>query len=230
MTRPSSLPPDDAKAARVRQMFDSIAPRYDLVNRVMTFGLDVAWRKKAVASLDLVAGDVAVDVACGTGDLCRELQRSGAQTVGIDYSFGMLANAHTEAPLIQADGLALPLRDGVARAITCGFALRNVISIEGLFTEFARVISVGGRVAILEVAQPSSPVVKAGHRLYFHKVVPWVGGLLSDKHAYRYLPESTAYLPSTPELLEMLRSAGFTAVRSEPLGLGAAQLITARRA
>lgn len=229
MTRGSALPPDDAKSARVQQMFDSIAPRYDLVNRVMTFGMDVGWRKKAVASLDLSPGDLVIDIACGTGDLCREVEKSHARAVGVDYSFGMLAKARTMSPLIQADGLRLPLKDGVARGITCGFALRNVTSIETLFEEFARVSSKDARLAILEVAEPSSKVVKRGHHLYFHKVVPWVGGLLSDKAAYRYLPESTAYLPSTPELLEMLRRAGFVRARAEMLGFGAAQLITARR-
>lgn len=229
MTRPSALPPEDAKSARVQEMFDSIAPRYDLVNRVMTFGMDVAWRKKAVASLELATGDIALDVACGTGDLCRELQKTGALTFGVDYSFGMLSNARTTAPLVQADGLMLPAKDGAVDALTCGFALRNVTSIDSLFTEFARVTRSGGRIALLEVAEPASPVVKAGHRVYFHKVVPWVGGLLSDKDAYRYLPESTTYLPPTPELLEMLRRAGFTSARSKVLGLGAAQLITARR-
>ena len=229
MTRGSALPPDEQKAAKVQQMFDSIAPRYDLVNRIMTFGMDVGWRKKAVKSLGLSRGDLAIDVACGTGDLCRELAKVDALPVGVDYSFGMLASARTESPLVQADGLQLPLKAGAAKGITCGFALRNVTSIPALFEEFARVSAAGAGLAILEVAEPSSKLVRTGHHVYFHKVVPWVGGLLSDKDAYRYLPESTAYLPSTPELLEMLRGAGFRRARAEMLGLGAAQLITARR-
>jgi demethylmenaquinone methyltransferase/2-methoxy-6-polyprenyl-1,4-benzoquinol methylase len=217
------------KSAKVQQMFDSIAPRYDLVNRIMTFGMDIGWRKKAVRSLELSEGDLVLDVACGTGDLCRELMKTGARAVGVDYSFGMLASARTESALIQADGLKLPFRSAAAKGVTCGFALRNVTSIDALFEEFARVSAPEARLAILEVAEPSSKVVRAGHHVYFHKVVPWVGGLLSDKDAYRYLPESTAYLPETPDLLEMLRRAGFHRVRAEMLGLGAAQLITARR-
>lgn len=229
MTRSSALPSDDSKSARVQEMFDTIAPRYDLVNRVMTFGMDIGWRRKAVASLGVGRGDVVLDVACGTGDLCREISKAGAIAVGLDYSYGMLANARTESALVQADGLKLPVKDGLALGLTCGFALRNVTSIERLFAEFARVMAPGAGLAILEVAEPSSKLVRSGHRFYFHKVVPWVGGLLSDKGAYRYLPESTAYLPSTPELLEMLRRAGFHKARAQMLGLGAAQLITARR-
>lgn len=224
------LPPQEEKARAVRDMFDKIAPRYDVVNRVMTFGLDIAWRKKAVRTLRLGPSSVVADVACGTGDFCREVERAGGVAIGIDYSFGMLASARTDAPLVQADGLALPLPDSSVHAVTCGFALRNVVDIPKLFGEFGRVLRPGGRVAILEVSAPRSRVLRAGHHIYFHKVVPVVGGLLSDRDAYRYLPESTEYLPPTETLLDMMVAAGFTGVDAEPLGLGAAQLLTGARA
>ena len=99
---PEHLPQGDAKAKAVRAMFDAIAPRYDLVNRIMTFRMDVGWRRKAIRSLGLAAGTVVLDLACGTGDLCRELERAGQRTIGADLSFGMLAAARTSAPLVHA--------------------------------------------------------------------------------------------------------------------------------
>ena len=223
------LPAGEDKAKAVRSMFDSIAPRYDLVNRIMTFGMDVGWRRRAVAGLRLEPGAVVIDVACGTGDFCREVQRAGGVAFGLDMSLGMLQKARTSAPLAQADGLRMPLRDGLADAVTCGFALRNVIDIPSLFAEFARVLKPGGRIAVIEVAEPKGKLLRSGHHFYFHKVVPMIGGLLSDRDAYSYLPRSTAYLPPTPELLTMLGRVGFDEARMEPLGLGAAQLLTGVR-
>jgi demethylmenaquinone methyltransferase/2-methoxy-6-polyprenyl-1,4-benzoquinol methylase len=223
------LPSGKEKERAVRQMFDAIAPRYDLVNRVMTFGMDRAWRRRTVASLHLSPGGVVADVACGTGDLCREIQAAGGIAIGFDVSHGMLDKARTTAPLVQGDGLHLPLRSGELAGVTCGFALRNVVDIGKLFVELARVLRPGARVALLEVAEPGSGVVRLGHRFYFHKVVPLIGGLLSDRAAYRYLPRSTAYLPPPAELLSMLTIAGFEEPSRERLGLGAAQLISATR-
>jgi len=210
-------------------MFDAIAPRYDLVNRVMTFGLDIAWRRKAVRALAVGRNDVVADLACGTGDLCREIGSVGGIAIGFDVSFGMLKEARTGAPLVQADALRLPLRDASMDGATCGFALRNVVDIGSLFAEIARVVRPGKRIALLEVAQPASRVLRTGHHLYFDKIVPVIGGLISDRDAYRYLPQSTAYLPPTAQLIQMLREAGFDEVSAEPLGMGAAQLLTARR-
>ncbi len=211
-------------------MFDSIAHRYDLVNRVMTLGMDVGWRRKAVRSLALARDSLVVDVACGTGDFCRELEAAGYRAVGVDFSAGMLGKARTRAPLVQGDALRLPFRDSAAAGITCGFALRNVLDVSTLFSELARILASGGRAALLETAEPRSAVLKAGHRFYFHRAVPLIGGLLSDRDAYSYLPRSTAYLPPTPRLLELLGQAGFRDGAVRPLGLGAAQLITATRA
>lgn len=210
-------------------MFDAIAPRYDLVNRVMTFGMDVGWRKQAVRRLGLPAGSLVLDVACGTGDFCRELCKARFRAVGFDMSEGMLKRAKTRAPLVLADALQLPVSDASTDGITCGFALRNVEDLGRLFTEFARVLKPHGRVGLLEVAEPESRLLNAGHRFYFRHVVPLIGGMLSDGDAYRYLPKSTQYLPPTGEMLSMLESAGFGSVERRALALGAAQLITATR-
>lgn len=210
-------------------MFDRIAPRYDALNRLMTFGMDTGWRRRAVAGLALPPSSLVLDIACGTGDFCRELVRTGLVPVGIDSSWGMLVAGRRVAPLVQADALALPVSSGAVGGVTCGFALRNVVELPRLFAEFARVLRPGGRMALLEVAEPTSPLVRAGHALYFRRVVPLVGGLLSDRTAYRYLPKSTAYLPPLEDLLALVGAAGFTEVRSIPLGLGAVRITTGTR-
>ena len=225
----SPLPVGEEKVRRVRSMFDAIAPRYDLLNRLMTFGLDRGWRRAAVKGLGLPPGSSVLDVACGTGDFCRELAAGGLRASGFDNSGGMLERARTDVPLVQADALALPVAHGVADGVTCGFALRNVADLERLFSEFSRVLRPGGRIALLEVAEPPPGVVRVFHHLYFHRVVPLIGGLLSDKDAYRYLPRSTAYLPPGPELLSMLGRAGFGDCGIRLVGLGAAQIITGSR-
>lgn len=224
------LPTGTEKARLVRDMFDRIAPRYDLVNRVMTFGMDVAWRRRAVRDMELPPGSTVLDVACGTGDLCCELAAQGQRAFGFDISWGMLDAARDCGPLVQADGLALPVRTAAADGVTCGFALRNVVDLPLLLAEFARVLRAGGRLAVLEVAEPSSALARAGHDLYFRRAVPLIGRLLSDRDAYSYLPRSTEYLPAEAELAAMLKDAGFTNVERVALAMGAAQLITATRA
>lgn len=223
------LPQGADKERAVREMFDKISGRYDLVNRVMTFGMDVRWRRYGVSELRLSPGSLIADVACGTGDFCREIESRSGRAVGLDMSLGMLQSAHTDSPLVQADGLRLPLRDGSVDGVTCGFALRNVLDIDRLLKEFARVTRSGGRAVILEVAEPRSKALRAGHTLYFRKLVPLVGGLLSDREAYSYLPRSTEYLPPTPQLVAMLEGSGFTDVSVKTFALGAAQLLSATR-
>ena len=226
---PEGLPDPTEKARVVRGMFDRISGRYDLVNRVMTFGMDVGWRRRTVGELRLPGGGLVVDLACGTGDLCDELLAGGYRAVGFDFSHGMLSNAHTPAPVVEADVLALPLADGGADGATCGFALRNVTDVGRLFAETARVLRTGGRVAFLETAEPDGRLLRAGHALYFRRIVPLIGGALSDGEAYRYLPRSTAYLPEPGRLRSMLGDAGFVEVERIALGGGAAQLLVGTR-
>ncbi|MFN2504037.1 MAG: ubiquinone/menaquinone biosynthesis methyltransferase [Acidimicrobiales bacterium] len=225
----SALPEGEAKVQAVESMFDRIAPRYDLLNRLLTFGMDVGWRRQTVASLGLPRESVVLDIACGTGDLCRELTDQGYRAVGVDRSAGMLAAARTDSPLVRGDGLRLPMADASVDGIVCGFALRNFLSLGPFFAECARALRPGGRVALLEVAEPAHPVLRFGHSVYFGRVVPLVGGLLSDGAAYRYLPKSVAYLPAEPELMAMLSGAGFPNACRTPMSLGISQLLTGTR-
>ena len=201
------LPQGEDKARIVRGLFDTIAPRYDVVNRLMTFGMDIGWRRRTV----------------------RELQGAGYRAVGLDFAFGMLRQAKTDAPLVQADALRLPFRDASADGVTCGFALRNVVSLPQLFAELARVVRPGGAIALLDASRPDNRVLRAGHALYFEKVVPFIGGALSDRAAYGYLPRSMAYLPSTDEMVGMLRAVGFPSIRRLQLSGGVTQLFVGTR-
>ena len=225
----ADLPTGAEKTALVRSMFDTIAPRYDLVNRMMTLGLDVRWRKQSARALGLPAGARVLDLACGTGDFLQILSAAGLAPFGIDLSWGMLQANRTGLPLAQADGSALPLTTASVDGITCGYALRNFTELGTVFEEFGRVVRPGGRISLLEVAEPDHGPLLVGHRIWFRRVVPVIGGLVSDRAAYRYLPRSTAYLPATTELRSMLTAAGFSSVNRRPLSGGLSQLITATR-
>lgn len=223
------LPTGAAKVTAVRGMFDAIAPRYDLVNRIMTFRLDVRWRRRAVAELGLPAASRVIDLASGTGDLCLDLRRADLHPLSFDLSFGMLAADRSSAPRTQADVLRLPLADASVDGATCGFALRNLLDLPTFFGELARVVRPGGRIALLDVGVPRNRLVRAGHSIYFGRIVPRIGGLLSDSAAYRYLPKSVAYLPDAPVLLDTLRRAGFSDATHRTFSGGITQLLVATR-
>ena len=224
---PDHLPQGQEKVRAVRSMFDTIAPRYDLVNRIMTFRLDTRWRRRTVREMGLPTGSVVIDLACGTGDFCRDLEKAGLASIGFDISAGMLHAARTEAPLVHADILTLPLPDASADGATCGFALRNLVELPAFFDELARVVRPGGRIGLLDVAEPENRILRWGHGFYFGKVVPKIGGMISDRDAYEYLPKSVAYLPEPEVMLADLQAVGFNDVRRQLLAPGAAQLITA---
>lgn len=226
------LPAAPDKAAVVEAMFDRIAPRYDLLNRLLTFRLDQRWRRLALRLAAVGSQDVVVDVGCGTGDMCVLAAATGARVIGVDFAAGMLAGARRRAvpaALVRADGTAVPLRTGSATVVTSAFVLRNVVSIPALLDEAARLLAPGGRLALIEVDAPRSALLRIGHAVYFRRVVPAIGGLISDRDAYRYLPDSAAYLPDEPRLRGMMTAAGFTRVAKHRLGAGAAQLLLARR-
>jgi len=226
------LPVGAAKRAQVRAMFDRIAPRYDALNRLLTGGLDRRWRRAALAAVEVGPADTVLDLACGTGDLIELAAARGARVLGVDMALGMLRVARRRkvaGGLAQGDAAGLPLADSWASVLCCGFALRNFVSLEPVLREMARVLAPGGRLVLLEVDQPRRRWVRAGHELWFERMVPWLGGLLSDRAAYSYLPRSMAYLPAAPELRARLEEAGFERVQRRSLLFGAAQLLTAVR-
>jgi demethylmenaquinone methyltransferase/2-methoxy-6-polyprenyl-1,4-benzoquinol methylase len=211
-------------------MFDVIAPRYDLINRLMTLGLDQSWRRATVDALALPVGALVLDLACGTGDLSRLATKEGYRVIGADLSAGMLAANRTGRPLLEADVSALPFADGTFDGVVCGYALRNFTDLAQALTETARVLRPGGRLAVLEVDAPASRALRAGYDIWFHKVVPVLGAALSDRDAYRYLPRSVAYLPAAPVLRRMLSEAGYSTIGIRPLAGGLSQLLMATRA
>ncbi len=226
------LPPLEEKGARVRAMFDRIAPRYDRMNHLLTLGLDQRWRRTALELIGVGRGDRLIDLACGTGDFAELAAARGAQVVGVDFALEMLRESHRRgirAEFLQADGEALPLPDGWATAATSGFALRNFVRLSAIFEELARVLEPGGRVAFVEVDRPHAKFVRTAHGIYFDRVVPFIGGLLCDRAAYAYLPKSTVYLPPTPELLALLEDAGFEQTQHRSMLLGAIQIVSGIR-
>ena len=222
---------DPARAAYVRELFDRIAPRYDLLNRVMTGGRDRRWRAITVAETRLPRGGTALDVATGTGDLALALARvagPGGCVVGIDFAEAMLEVARRKAhqrgvtvDFRHADALDLPFPTASFDAVTIGFGLRNVSDIPRALAEMARVLRPGGRLACLEVTKPRVPLLAAGFYTYFDHVVPLLGAVLSpSREAYTYLPCSLRPFPDAPHLRHMMLEAGFRRVHLRLLNFG----------
>jgi demethylmenaquinone methyltransferase/2-methoxy-6-polyprenyl-1,4-benzoquinol methylase len=211
-------------------MFDRIAPVYDAMNRVMTAGLDVRWRRLA-AKAAVRPGDHVLDAACGTGDLALADLRAGAgSVVGLDFSEAMLVRARRKAATIEhgqiagghlewihGDMLALPFPDGAFDAATVGFGVRNVADLELALRELRRVLRRGGRLAILEITQPRG-AIRPFYSLWFDRIVPLLGRLVPGGEAYTYLPASVKRFPPAEELAELMRAAGFEDVHFRRLG------------
>jgi len=198
----------------VRTMFDRIAPVYDVMNHVMTAGLDVRWRRLAAESV-VRPGDRVLDAACGTGDLAvADLKAGAGRVTGLDFSERMLERARRKAPLdwVQGDMLALPFADATFDAATVGFGVRNVEDLELGLRELRRVLRPGGRVAILEITQPRG-ALRPFYSLWFNRVVPLLGKALPGGDAYTYLPASVKRFPTAERLADVLRETGFDDVR-----------------
>jgi demethylmenaquinone methyltransferase/2-methoxy-6-polyprenyl-1,4-benzoquinol methylase len=229
--RDGALPQGAAKHDAVEGMFDRLAPRYDRMNRIISLGMDRGWRRRTVDALAATPGGTVLDLACGTGDLCRDLAARGHVVVGLDFSAGMLAAARVDAPLVRGDGAALPVASTSIDGVTCGFALRNFVDLDAVLRECARVLRPGGRFAALDATVPTNPLLRAGNAMWFRGAVPLLGRMLAhEAEAYRYLPKSTAYLPPVSELVQQVEAAGFRAVRHTTLTGGSVLLLTGTRA
>jgi demethylmenaquinone methyltransferase/2-methoxy-6-polyprenyl-1,4-benzoquinol methylase len=224
------LPTGASKRRAVEGMFDRLAPSYDRMNRVISLGQDKRWRRHTVEALALPPKSLVLDVACGTGDLCRDLASCGHLPIGIDFSAGMLAAANTRAPLVRGDAGALPFPDASIDGVVCGFALRNFVELAAVIAECARVLRPGGRLAALDAAVPQSVALRAGNAVWFRGAVPLLGRVLAhDGDAYSYLPKSTAYLPTPGELLATIHAAGFGGSTRRTFTGGSVQLLTGTR-
>ncbi|MCL5947596.1 MAG: ubiquinone/menaquinone biosynthesis methyltransferase [Actinobacteria bacterium] len=222
------LPRGRQKTTVVRNMFDAIAPRYDLVNRLMTFGIDVHWRHSAIKVLALPPGSRVLDLATGTGDLARMLEQRGIRAIGVDLSMGMLQASKAKAPLVQADGSATPFSEGLFDGAISAFAIRNFSDLQAILSELARIVRPGGRISLLDVSEPHG-IMGLGARIWFEKGAPLIGSLLSDKDAYSYLPRSVQYLPSPSEMARLMGTSGFSCVNHRLLTGGIAQIYSATR-
>jgi demethylmenaquinone methyltransferase/2-methoxy-6-polyprenyl-1,4-benzoquinol methylase len=220
------------KSIYVREMFASIAPRYDATNRLLTGGVDERWRRRAVRELAVPHGARVLDLCCGTGDLTFHLLRSdpSLQVTGVDFCEPMLEGARKRADqrrtagatFEQGDVLALPYPDGAFDGAIMGFAMRNVVDIGASLREARRVLAPGARFVNLDVSKAPNPWFRRLFDLYFYKVVPFVGGLVGgSRSAYRYLPNSLTNFPNADDLAARFTDAGFRDVRYVRLGGGA---------
>jgi demethylmenaquinone methyltransferase/2-methoxy-6-polyprenyl-1,4-benzoquinol methylase len=220
----------EAKARYVTAMFARIARRYDLMNTIMSFGQDAMWRRVTVRAANVRPGDLALDVATGTGRIAQELARAGARAVGADFTVPMMQRGREsgvgeaeDVYFVGADALALPFADDTFDSVATGFAMRNVTHIEAAFREMYRVVRPGGRVVCLEVGRPRSAITRAFHAVYTSRVVPLLGRLIAgDSDAYKYLPSSMGRFPPPEELAAIMRRAGLSNVRWKQLTMGAA--------
>lgn len=232
----------DKEPVRISKMFDAIAHRYDLLNHLLSGGLDLYWRARAVHSIRLDGGETVLDLCTGTGDLAIAAsrgRRGAGRVVGVDFSGEMLRfgarkliarNLAGRIRLVQGDAMRLPLADGCASAATVAFGIRNVADPAVVFADILRVLRPGGRFAILEFGLPRVPGIRQLYLAYFRHVLPRIGRLISGHtSAYTYLPASVSTFPEPARLVSLLESVGFIAARAVPLTFGVVYLYSARK-
>jgi demethylmenaquinone methyltransferase/2-methoxy-6-polyprenyl-1,4-benzoquinol methylase len=231
----------DEKRAYVRSAFEQIAPRYDLLNHLLSLNVDRRWRRRALRALawqQAPDGDY-LDLCAGTLDMGATLSRQrgfGGFVVGADFALPMLHAGDGKAPRsavapVAADAQQLPLRDSSVDGAVVAFGIRNVASLDAALREVHRVLVPGGTFVILELTTPRSRLVRMLYHVYFHRLLPVIGGALSGHgSAYRYLPNSVTHFPAEPELARRMIAAGFRDVGWESLTLGVAAIHVGRRA
>ncbi|TYB95499.1 demethylmenaquinone methyltransferase [Micromonospora sp. WP24] len=223
----------DKQPPAVAAMFDGVAERYDLANRIISFGQDARWRRATRAALGLHPGERVLDVGAGTGVSTEELARSGVFAVGVDLSTGMLQvgrRVRPAVPLVAGDALRLPFPDGAFDAVTTSFALRNVVDLEAALREFARIVRPGGQLVVCECSHPTNPTFRMLYLAHLLRAVPvvtrWVS---SNPDAYVYLIESIRAWPNQPDLAKRIAASGWQRVSWRNLSGGVAALHRATR-
>lgn len=224
------------KGRGVRKMFDTIAPRYDLLNRLLSFGVDRHWRRYAVSQLDIPPNGRVLDIATGTCDVALEVASrtdSSVRIVGEDFTQGMLVHGQKKLDqsayadrilLVNAPCEAIPHPDDSFNGITIAFGIRNVVEREEGLREMVRVLKPGGRAVILEFSNPRSRLFRNLYYFYFRHLLPAIGGLFSQRSAYQYLPDSVLEFPAQEDFCTMMREAGFSAVSCKDLTGGIASV------
>jgi demethylmenaquinone methyltransferase / 2-methoxy-6-polyprenyl-1,4-benzoquinol methylase len=215
-------------------MFDDIVDRYDLVNGVLSLGLDRVWRRAAARAVKGSDRDPVLDLGCGTGKLGTLLARRGRPVIGVDLSHEMLIRAAAtpgrRLTLVQGSAFALPFRDRSFSGVVSGFVLRNLDDLPLAFRELARVLDPGAPVALVDITEPRNPVLRRLFDGYFGAVAPTLGGAVGKREAYRYLVKSLAQLPPPKDVLTLLMRAGFEGCRAQALTGGMVTLFTGNRA
>jgi demethylmenaquinone methyltransferase/2-methoxy-6-polyprenyl-1,4-benzoquinol methylase len=228
----------DKSGRAIQDMFAGVAPRYDLLNHLLSANLDVVWRKRAAAALGLPPGSKVLDVCCGTGDQALALRRRGARVAAADFCVPMLALARhkfarTESPrpgALAADALALPFPERHFQGATVSFGLRNVSNLDAALRQLAGVLRPGGKLVVLEFAVPRLQPLKGLYLFYFRHLLPWVGRMISARgSAYSYLPSSVLEFPQRERFLERMAAAGFTDLRCNDMTGGIVCLYEGRR-
>lgn len=219
---------------KIKGMFDDIVPTYDLLNRILSLGIDRGWRKRVVRNAGSLNGRPVLDVCCGTGDLSNSLGNAGAKVFSLDFSHAMLKTGKTRGWLgsgaVAADAAHLPFRSGSFALLTIAFGIRNIPDINVFMAEARRVLVPGGMLQILELTRPSGFLMKMAYKIYLGLILPLVGGLVSGKRdAYRYLAGTIATFLDPDELAVMLKDAGFPSVRVEKQTGGIATIFIAER-
>jgi len=224
----------DKRPSIVGRMFDRIAPTYDLLNTILSFSLDKAWRRAAINLLEIRAGDAVLDIATGTGDLAIPAAHGGANVTGIDLSRQMLLRAlgkadeqglHTRYSVVQGDALSMPFRNETFNSAMVAFGIRNMNNLEEFLAEIHRVLSINGRFSVLEFSLPESLLFRWIYGAYLTYAVPIIGGIISgDYYAYRYLRDSVTGFPVPGALEDIMKGQGFRIVRSRSIFWGISHL------
>lgn len=234
MSLDSAFESPQSKRRYVRRLFATIADRYDLITRVLSYGQDARWKARLVAMANVAAGERALDLACGTGDIALAVAARGARTIGLDITHRMLqlaAARSNDCPWITGDMTSLPFRSAAFDVVTTGYGLRNVPDLDASLDEIARVLRPGGRLLSLDFNKPETAVVRGAYLAYLTVVGATLGWILHrDADTYRYIPASIRRYPGARGVADKMVARGFTNVRIVPLLFGLMTLHQATRA